>query len=136
MVPPFLYFEQSFVTNILKEQTMGKIIFYFIFIIFYILTFHTQTKSPKQFSLFAAFSFFWQQWDTMRNMTLFIYARLFNIVKNQQQQQRWEYSRLKCIAIRELLPKYSPLLLSNKRNICLKNDGLQHRIIHDGFFSH
>ena len=136
MVPPFLYFEQSFVTNILKEQTMGKIIFYFIFIFFYILTFHTQTKSPKQFSLFAAFSFFWQQWDTMRNMTLFIYARLFNIVKNQQQQQRWEYSRLKCIAIRELLPKYSPLLLSNKRNICLKNDGLQHRIIHDGIFSH
>ena len=67
-------------------------------------------------------------------MTLFIYARLFNIVKNQQQQQRWEYSRLKCIAIRELLPKYSPLLLSNKRNICLKNDGLQHRIIHDGIF--
>ena len=125
----FIVYDLS-IPTIVEEQTMGKIIFIFIL---YSHFSHTNKVSQIIFIVCSIF-LFWQQWDTMRNMTLFIYARLFNIVKNQQQQQRWEYSRLKCIAIRELLPKYSPLLLSNKRNICLKNDGLQHRIIHDGIF--
>ena len=83
----FIVYDLS-ITTIVEQQTMGKIIFIFIFHSHFS---HTNKVSQIIFIVCSIF-LFWQQWDTMRNMTLFIYARLFNIVKNQKQQQRWEES--------------------------------------------
>ena len=125
--------QQSFVTSILKEQTMGKIIFTFYF---FILTFQSQTKSlSNNFIVCCIFLFLttiedilWETEDTFYKR-----KRLFNIVRNQQATTvRWDrelqhISTLKCntwVVTKIIFPCYYPIT----ENICLETDGLHYRM--------